>query len=617
MRPSVASLSLCGLLLCCPTLLLGQAAAPAPAAPATNPAVPESLTGSLAGRLAEQTATVSQSLDTALGDMQKKLGDDAKTWPEKVDAAAAEKVKSTLVTDWNQQADAITKSLEELLLPGDDKILKDLGLSPDLEGTLGRELRSSRADITNGVKNALGKGDEALSDLKTDQVRKDAVANLDKAFGNYKKQAKKEIVDKLKERTLNLVPLLANSTAAASAQARISENLAKEIEKDEFLKQYSSETGLSKVVRCSWTDAEHRLLCLPQGLLLAADDVSEIRIQDLPPGKIVKVRALTVAVSSSPDHSQDQAKKPKNSKKSTDTSTSGTTASSDSSEKMADANCIEGSTRKRLSCDQMTFNTNERTMIAIAVIKNRAFAPSYGGFRSDFDEAFKVLRGNGAERRPKLSLLVSGRTPEILLDVRIVGDAPLDTSAAEDPVPIKATAETVRSTSIPVAYKQWSFETGAFFALTSLTDQEIVKENVPATPATASTPAQPAQIKVIDKISTDKYTQETGIFLSVFSRDYPKVGFGLGFHTSSGRALSVYLGPTLRLRGLGEHALVTASAGLATIPVRRFPGIATGQSYPADSSALDGRVVFRNGGYVLINLGFSFGPIDNGGSTGK
>jgi len=28
-------------------------------------------------------------------------------------------------------------------------------------------------------------------------------------------------------------------------------------------------------------------------------------------------------------------------------------------------------------------------------------------------------------------------------------------------------------------------------------------------------------------------------------------------------------------------------------------------------------VVFRNGGYVLINLGFSFGPLDNGGSTGK
>ena len=122
---------------------------------------------------------------------------------------------------------------------------------------------------------------------------------------------------------------------------------------------------------------------------------------------------------------------------------------------------------------------------------------------------------------------------------------------------------------------------------------------------------------MIDKISTDKYTQETGIFLSVFSRDYPKVGFGLGFHTSSGRALSVYLGPTLRLRGLGEHALVTASAGLATIPVRRFPGIVTGKSYPADSSALDGRVVFRNGGYLLINLGFSFGPLDNGGSTSK
>src|SRR5947209_9793096 len=146
MRRSVASFSLCGLLLCCPTLLLGQAAAPAPAAPATPPAIPEPLTGVLAGLLTQQTATVSQSLDKSLGDMQKKLGDDAKTWPEKVDAVAAGKVKETLVADWKLQADAITKSLEELLLPGDDKILKDLGLSPDLEGTLGRELRHSRAD---------------------------------------------------------------------------------------------------------------------------------------------------------------------------------------------------------------------------------------------------------------------------------------------------------------------------------------------------------------------------------------------------------------------------------------------------------------------------------------
>jgi hypothetical protein len=583
MRRSVASFSLCGLLLCCPTLVLGQAATPAPA---TAPAVTESLTGSFASRLAEQTVKVSQKLDEVLGDMQKKLGDDAKTWPEKVDATAAAKVKVTLSKDWNDQADAIAEALGGQLLSGDDTILKETGLSPDLEGTLGRELRSSRESIIESVKNSLGEGDKAFSSLKTDQVRKDAVKSVDDAFGEAKKVVLKGISKELKDRIQKLVPLLANSTAAASAQARLSENQAKEIEKDEFLKQYSSDTGLSKVVRCSWTDAEHRLLCLPQGLLLAADDVSEIRIQDLPPGKMVRVRALSVAASAA--------------HQSTGSANTTNAAPKQGSDKDREADCIEGSAQARLSCDQMTFDTKAQRSVAISVIKDRYFAPSYGGFKSNLDEALKVLRGNG-EQRPKLSLLVSGRTPEILIDIQVEGET--------------ASPETVRSTAIPVAYKQWSFETGAFFAFTNVTDEELVTKPVAA--ATGAPATAPAQVMVTKKINSDTYSQETGIFLSVFSRDYPKVGFGLGFHTSSGRAPSVYLGPTLRLRGLGEHALVTASMGLSVLPVRRFPGVQIGDAYDTNSTTLAGKVVFKGGYYALINLGFSFGPIDNGDSKGK
>jgi hypothetical protein len=122
----------------------------------------------------------------------------------------------------------------------------------------------------------------------------------------------------------------------------------------------------------------------------------------------------------------------------------------------------------------------------------------------------------------------------------------------------------------------------------------------------------PAQVTVTQKINSDTYSQETGIFLSVFSRDYPKVGFGLGFHTSSGRAPSVYLGPTLRLRGLGEHALVTASMGLSVLPVRRFPGVQVGDSYDATSAVLAGKVIFKGGYYALINLE---GKIASGAAT--
>jgi hypothetical protein len=577
MRRSVASFSLCGLLLCCPTLVLGQAATPAPA---TAPAVTESLTGSFASRLAVETVNVSQKLDEVLGDMQKKLGDDVKTWPEKVDATAAEKVKLTLRDDWNDQVTAIAEALGGQLLSGDDTVLKETGLSPDLEGTLGRELRSSRESITEAVKSTLGKGDNAFSSLKTDQVRKDAVAAVDKTFSDIKGKALMAISKELKDRIQKLVPLLANSTAAASAQARLSENQAKEIEKDEFLKQFNSDTGFSKVARCSWTDAEDRLLCLPQGLLLAADDVSEIRIQDLPPGKMVKIRVLTVAASSSTSDSKKAASEPS-----------------------SDADCNPDSAKIQLSSDEMILNTNEQRSIAVAVFKDRHFKPSYGGRLSNPCVAFKVLRGDNSARR-KLSLLISGRTPEILLDIQIQGDAP--------------SPKTVRSTAIPVAYKQWSFETGAFFAFTNVTDEELVTTPVaPAQPAPAGTPAPAAQVTVTKKINSDTYSQETGIFLSVFSRDYPKVGFGLGFHTSSGRAPSVYLGPTLRLRGLGEHALVTASMGLSVLPVRRFPGVQIGQAYDTNSTTLAGKVVFKGGYYALINLGFSFGPIDNGDSKGK
>jgi hypothetical protein len=341
----------------------------------------------------------------------------------------------------------------------------------------------------------------------------------------------------------------------------------KKNEDTQFVQQFSRETGLSKVIRCSWADVPRRLRCLPQALLLSADDISEIHIYDLPAGKKVRVEAFATVDKRSRTKSKDSSPSP-------------------------DA-CGE---ENQLACDVRTIDTSKGREAVIAIYKDRLFKPLYGGsslWRTEA-RAAEVLR---KPDRRRLAILCSGAAQEIFVNVSI--EAERGSSISED---------NVRSVAVPIAYKRWGVETGAFFAFTTASDEELVFD--PADQANG-------QRKVSGRRNTDSYSQQTGIFLSIFPRNYPAVGFGLGFHADSSRAASVYFGPTIRLRSLGEHGLATVSFGAAAVPVLRFPGVVDGESYAADSTALHGKVQTVIKPYVLINLGFSFGPIDSAAQTGR
>jgi hypothetical protein len=566
MRRSTLTFVLPLLFLLLPKLLLGQGATPA------ADAAPESLTASFAARLTEQTVTVTQSLDKALASMQKQLSSDMESWPKKADKAMASEALKTLISDWDKQVASINKGLGALLLAGDDAILKDTGASVDLEGILGPKLRESRKDLSASIKAALQDGASALLSLKTDQVQMDASTGLDDAFAAARDAAMTKLIESLKARSQSLLPLFADSSAAETQQAQIEEVKFKAADDQTFLQQFSTETGLSKVIRCSWSAQKRRLACLPKALLVSGSEVSEIRIEDLPPGKKVRVRAFVGAEA-----------------------------------RTIEAGCgrLDGS----LMCDKAIFSTSSRRTVIIAIHIDRFFLPSYGKLFGTEGYALEALRGGeksykntakgqpevacqpclGEDERTSLSLLVKGRSAEVQVDVQVEG---------------RGNESTVRSVTIPLAYQRWDFETGAFFAFTNLNDQELVTE-----PATGSDSM--GKVKVVKRVASDTYTQETGVFLSVFHRSYPKLGFGVGFHTSSGRAPSFYFGPTIRLLRLGQHALLTASAGVAVLPVKRFPSVNVGDTYDSNDAVLQGKIGFRNG------LGFSFGPLDNGDAKGK
>jgi hypothetical protein len=242
-----------------------------------------------------------------------------------------------------------------------------------------------------------------------------------------------------------------------------------------------------------------------------------------------------------------------------------------------------------LSYDLM--DAEYRPTMLIEVYKNRWLAPTYGGPQGlRKGKAFSVLRRQNPPRR-KLSILLTSNSQAIHVGVS-VGDP--------------GTADFVAQTSlINVVFERWGFETGGFIAFSTLTDDEIVTE-----PVSASS----SKVKVLRIKPSERLSQETGVFLNLIPRNYPYVGIGLGFATNSGRNPSVYLGPTIRLIGLGERGLASFSAGIMEKQVKVFPGIAADSVHEQNDNVLKGTLETRRSAYFLINLGFTFGQIGNEGN---
>jgi hypothetical protein len=245
---------------------------------------------------------------------------------------------------------------------------------------------------------------------------------------------------------------------------------------------------------------------------------------------------------------------------------------------------------KQLSTDILDADYN--SSMIIEVHKNRWIAPTYGGIWGLTKlNAFAMLRPEGEVRR-KLSVLLTSSARSILVGVDIGTKG--------------ASGFASKSALIDVKYERWGFETGGFIAFSNLSDYELL-----TMPADNSS----SKVKVLGTRRTDRSSQDTGIFLNLIPRNYPYIGIGLGLATNSGHNPSVYLGPTVRLIGLGDRGLASLSVGVVDRQVKSFPHAITNETYSQDNNALKEVYETRFGYYLLINLGFTFGQIGNNGAV--
>lgn len=253
------------------------------------------------------------------------------------------------------------------------------------------------------------------------------------------------------------------------------------------------------------------------------------------------------------------------------------------------------------SYDEMS--ADYHSSVQAEVHHTRLIAPTYGGIFDNSAQRNKVRPvattkndnccANRAKR--KLAVIVSSgaQTMEVVVDIGTPGAK--DFQSAAD--------------SVQIVYERWGFETGGFLAVSNLVDSELV---------TIPDPKDASKQQVIKTRKADKLTEETGIFLSLIPRNYPYLGIGLGLATNSGHNPSVYLGPSVRLVGLGDRGLASFSIGAVERQVKEFPGATANSSFASGSSVLNGSYHSRLGYYFLINLGFTFGQIganDNSSST--
>ncbi len=239
-----------------------------------------------------------------------------------------------------------------------------------------------------------------------------------------------------------------------------------------------------------------------------------------------------------------------------------------------------------LSCDHIDFPTVDPNPIVIAVHTTRALFPTWGRRRglylTDAADALRPLN----TKRTKLSLLTGGTAPTINVKVK---------------------TEDGKEASAPVfvGFARWKIESGGFLAVSKLTDDEIVTE------------PNGTQVKVNQIRRADNVAQDSGVFVNFVPQNYQSFGVSLGFATPPSRRMSVYLGPSIRVRTFGDRGLASLATGLTMRSVMRFRDAVRGSSYAADSLALHGVEQYRFHWFIGINLGFRIGAFGPGEDEAK
>lgn len=551
-------------------------------------------------RLAESGKAVGEKLHQGLREAVKKQGEiydevikansPAAKSGEMTDAEKV-KIRGALATAWRNALDAPIKTSLSQIDTERLKTLDALQAAGPKVGTVNDAFRGVRSAIEqqlqglraeDKVKARLDSWDPSGSEAKpkAQEIFEKLTADLSTAFGTEWGRGEAKVV----------TGFSGPSTGQQIAEVQAQINKANTENELGYYQELQKQTGFSRVVRCAWGDNPPLLACKP-GLRISAAEVGEIIISNLPADKTVVVTALTAdEISTS---LTDALSRDEQAAKLWDE-----TITRKAQQEGPDTTCLKsGDWNRQLACDEISFEPGRGGTVSIGVYKGRRVHPIYGGTFASSENAYRALRTKDDLRpRKGLSLLASGSVSQVLVRVRVVED------------------KTLATTTVPLGYERWGFETGGFFAVTTLTDERLIQQTNPDANAPAS-----EKVEILRVTDAEKISQETGIFLNFIPRNYPALGLGVGFSSNSGRPLSAYFGPSVRLRSFGQRGIANFSTGLAMRSVRRFPGIDSGDKVPDSSPLLAGQDEYHVAPYFLLQLGFSFGPIPgpegNGTST--
>lgn len=332
--------------------------------------------------------------------------------------------------------------------------------------------------------------------------------------------------------------------------------LQRQLQEKELLAQFDKEGGSFSVVQCRYSSSESTLNCDKEGLRHGGVYVAAVRVSGLPAGARMRVSARIAE--------------------------NGLVAAPAS----AGAEC---NLAVDASCDRVDYRPSAgrvtagsgRSVLAL-IHTQRFFGATYRTRKMQpLVEALPLLR-TGGDRDLVLVANGDGRLLVIRVEVE------------------EQDGWHVVEAALPFLYERWKFETGSFFAVSDLVDRKLVL---------APADDDSGEVVVREIVEADSIRQESGLYLNLIPNNYEWFGIGVGFHTSSDRSLSYYLGLSLRIRSLGDRALASFGVGMIGAQSRRFPGVEVGERYELTDKVLEGSMKYGESWYALLSLGFRFGPI--------
>jgi hypothetical protein len=262
-------------------------------------------------------------------------------------------------------------------------------------------------------------------------------------------------------------------------------------------------------------------------------------------------------------------------------------------------------------------------VVHVTVHKTRWLFPTYK--RGSGKSVFNLLMGPATLQSTKKGETIPATAVHHISGV----DHPTITVAVTDretDASTKVEKLVTRTFVIPFQFEAWRLESGGIYAYAWAHDQQLVTSTIK--PAASQT-ALPAITRVVAIRRGDEFGPSTGVAFNFHPANYPNFGWEFGTAVRGTADYAFFIGPTLRLLRLTDHALVTIGSGLSLVKVTDYPSISASTVaelpssvndikslptgfYVADDPLLTGRAHYVRRPYVSLGISLTFDSIKKG-----